>query len=64
MFRDISWFSVLLGMNFGFEPFLLDQKLITAASLIRQQKREFVRHMNAKLPNHYRFLKETIYGRP
>jgi tryptophan halogenase len=64
MFRDISWFSVLLGMNFQFDPPPVEQSLLTAAWLIRQQKREFVRSMNMKLPNHYRFLKETIYGRP
>jgi tryptophan halogenase len=64
MFRDISWLSVLLGMNFTFDPRPVDQSLLTAAGLIRQQKREFVRNMNAKLSNHYRFLKETIYGRP
>jgi tryptophan 6-halogenase len=64
MFRDISWFSVLLGMNFDFAPAPVDQGLLTAAALVRQQKREVVRRMNVKLPNHYRFLKETIYGRP
>jgi tryptophan halogenase len=64
MFRDISWFAVLLGMNFPFDPPSVDRNMLTAASLIRQQKREVVRTMNAKLSNHYRFLKETVYGRP
>jgi hypothetical protein len=64
MFRDISWFAVLLGMNFPFEPEPVDNPLLTAARLIRERKRESVREMMTKLPNHYRFLKESIYGRP
>jgi tryptophan halogenase len=64
MFRDISWFSVLLGMHFPFDSPSVDRSLLAAAGLIQQQKREFIRHMTTKLPNHYRFLKETIYGRP
>lgn len=64
MFRDISWFAVLLGMNFPFDPQPVDEALLTAARLIRERKRESVRHMGSKLPNHYRFLKETMYGRP
>lgn len=64
MFRDISWFAVLLGMNFPFDPPPVDRTMLTAASLIRQQKREVVRNMNTKLYNNYRFLKETVYGHP
>jgi tryptophan halogenase len=64
MFRDISWFAVLLGMNFPFDPEPVAKPLLTAARLIRERKRESVREMTAKLPNHYRFLKENIYGRP
>jgi hypothetical protein len=62
MFRDISWFAVLLGMNFPFDPEPVDKPLLTAAQLIRERKRETVREMKGKLPNHYRLLKETIYG--
>ena len=64
MFRDISWFSVLLGMNYPFDPEPVDKPLLTAARLIRERKRESVRELALKLPNHYRFLKETMYGRP
>jgi tryptophan halogenase len=64
MFRDISWFAVLLGMNFPFDPEPVDKPLLTAARLIRERKRESVRELAVKLPNHYRFLKETMYGRP
>ena len=64
MFRDVSWFAVLLGMNFPFDPPSVDQSLLTSARLIRQQKRAYVLSLTAKLPNHYRFLKETIYGYP
>jgi hypothetical protein len=64
MFRDISWFAVLLGMNFPFDPPQVDRSLLTAARLIRQQKREFVSGTGAKLSNHYRFLRETMYGHP
>lgn len=64
MFRDISWFAVLLGMNFAFAPEPVDKALLTAARLIRERKREAVREMRTKLPNHYRFLRDSIYGRP
>ena len=64
MFRDVSWFAVLLGMNFPFDPEPVDKSLLTAARLIRERKRESVRELAVKLPNHYRFLKETMYGRP
>jgi hypothetical protein len=64
MFRDISWFAVLLGMNFPFDPEPVNKPLLTAARLIRERKRESVREMTVKLTNHYRFLKENIYGRP
>jgi tryptophan halogenase len=64
MFRDISWFAVLLGMNFQFDPEPVSNSLLTAAKLIRERKRESVKEMMVKLPNHYRFLKENIYGRP
>ena len=64
MFRDISWFAVLLGMNFPFEPEPVDRALSTAARLIRERKRESIREQMIKLPNHYRFLKESLYGRP
>jgi hypothetical protein len=64
MFRDISWFAVLLGMNFPFDPAPVDKSLLTTARLILKRKQESVREMASKLPNHYRFLKETMYGRP
>jgi tryptophan halogenase len=63
MFKDISWFAVLLGMNFEFATPELHQSALTAAKLIRERKRESVRELSVKLPNHYRFLRETVYGR-
>jgi tryptophan halogenase len=64
MFRDISWFAVLLGMNFPFDPEPVDKPLLTAARLIRQRKSESIKELTMKLPNHYRFLRDSIYGRP
>ena len=64
MFRDISWFAVLLGMNFPFDSEPMDRVQLTAARLIRERKQASIRELMVKLPNHYRFLKESIYGRP
>jgi tryptophan halogenase len=64
MFRDVSWFAVLLGMDFPFDPGPVDKRLLTSARLVRERKRESIREMQRKLPNHHRFLKDNIYGRP
>lgn len=64
MFRDISWFAVLLGMNFRFAPEPVDQRLVSASQAIAARKRASVQEGLVKLPNHYRYLKEVIYGKP
>jgi tryptophan halogenase len=64
MFRDISWFAVLLGMNFPFAPDPIERSLMVAGQLIRERKRAAVKEGMAKLPNHYRYLRESVYGRP
>jgi tryptophan 6-halogenase len=64
MFRDVSWFAVLLGMDFPFDPQSVQEPLSVAGRLIRERKRAFVRESQIKLPNHYRFLRESIYGPP
>jgi hypothetical protein len=62
MFRDISWFAVLLGMGFGFSPQPVEAHLSTAGRLILERKRATIRGLQAKLPNHYRFLRDSVYG--
>jgi tryptophan 7-halogenase len=62
MFRDISWFAVLLGMDFSFSPQPVEAHLSTAGRLILERKRATIRGLQAKLPNHYRFLRDSVYG--
>lgn len=64
MFRDISWFAVLLGMGFDFEAAPVPDKLQTAARMIRARKAEQLAEQERRLPNHYRYLRENVFGRP
>ena len=64
MFRDISWFAVLLGMGFDFEAAPVSDKLQTAARMIRARKAEQLAEQERRLPNHYRYLRENVFGRP
>jgi tryptophan 6-halogenase len=61
MFRDLSWFSVLLGMGFPFDQPLLDAEQLRKMHSILQQKRQRVQKLLVKLPNHYRYLNEYVY---
>jgi len=64
MFRDISWFAVLLGMGFAFDAAPVPERLQTAARMIARRKAEQLREHERRLPVHYRFLRDTMYGRP
>jgi len=61
MFRDISWFSVLLGMDFPFDPQDVPAELLLRAGEIRERKARIVREMSLKIPGHYEYLRENLY---
>jgi tryptophan 6-halogenase len=61
MFRDISWFSVLLGMNFEFDTPSVDYPTLDRGRLIRDAKARTVAEMSDKLPNHYAYLRNQVY---
>lgn len=59
MFRDISWFSVLLGMHFPFNNTSApDNHLLGQAEKIIDEKRQRTAKMMKELPNHYQYLKQ------
>ena len=61
MFRDISWFAVLLGMNFSFDTPELDPKLLSRALQIRERNRRIIEQMGERLPNHFKYLRKEVY---
>ena len=61
MFRDFSWFSVLLGMHFDFDQPSFNAALLRKMDAVLQQKRKRVERLLVKLPNHYHHLKEHVY---
>ncbi len=63
-FRDISWFCVLLGMNFHFDVPKPGRRALEAAERLAMEKRRRTKELQAKVPNHFRFLESEIYRRP
>jgi len=61
MFKDLSWFSVLLGMNFDFEQPTLSREAVKSVELILVNKQKTIKDLMTSLPNHYQYLKEQIY---
>jgi hypothetical protein len=61
MFKDLSWFSVLLGMNFQFSSRPLEPALLEKAQIIATEKRKQIQHLLEKVPTHYDYLKDTLY---
>jgi tryptophan halogenase len=61
-FRDVSWFSVLLGMNFPFEIPNLSSVLVQKGMDLLARKREEVQKLSAKVPGHVEFLKNNVYA--
>jgi len=61
MFRDLSWFSVLLGMNFSFDTPAIDSTTLNTVNLILADKRKTIEEKMKSLPNHYQYLKEELY---
>jgi len=62
-FRDLSWFCVLLGMNFKFDvPKVSDGAFAKADALVRE-KRKRAKELMGQLPNHWAHLNSVIYKR-
>jgi Tryptophan halogenase len=61
MFRDLSWFSVLLGMNFNFDTPNIDRSMLDTVDLVVANKRKMISDLMGRLMNHYQYLKEEIY---
>jgi hypothetical protein len=61
MFRDISWFSVLLGMNFDFNTPTIEPEALNMAQRIRDATAKAVAEMSVKLPNHFAYLRDQVY---
>lgn len=62
-FRDISWFAVLLGMNFHFDVPTPTASALESASRIARDKRRTIKELASKVPNHYGYLASDIYRR-
>ena len=56
MFRDLSWFSVLLGMNFDFETPVVSSAALAAFNRLLPDRRMAVQDLLSRLPNHYDYL--------
>lgn len=63
MFRDISWFSVLLGMNFPFRVPKLDDAGVGRIQDLLAAKRKQVDRLVESLPTHSDYLDRELYLR-
>jgi len=62
MFRDLSWFSVLIGMNFDFSEQQVEAEVLEAIDRIRVRKQQHVSQRLQEIPNHYQHLRDVIYS--
>ncbi|MET0592616.1 MAG: hypothetical protein ABW133_07955, partial [Polyangiaceae bacterium] len=62
-FRDLSWFCVLLGMNYKFDVPKPSETAINAADALVREKRKRVKELSTQLPNHWAHLSNVIYRR-
>lgn len=62
VFAEISWFSVLLGLNFPFETPQLERNLLEEAMAIHVRKQEIIKRHLARAPSHFEWLCTQIYG--
>ncbi len=60
-FKDFSWFSVLLGMNFPFEVPEITESQLKIMRSIQQHKAQEINELRAKVPSHYDFLQKHVY---
>jgi hypothetical protein len=62
-FRDLSWFCVLLGMNFKFDVPTVSEGVLAAAEAIAREKKKKVRELMTQVPGHWTHLSGAIYKR-
>jgi hypothetical protein len=62
-FRDLSWFCVLLGMNYNFDVPKPSEAAFAAADAVAREKRKRVKELATQLPNHWAHLSSVIYRR-
>jgi tryptophan halogenase len=62
-FRDLSWFCVLLGMNFKFDVPKVSEAILAAADGIAREKRKKTKELMAQVPTHFGHLSSAIYKR-
>jgi hypothetical protein len=62
-FRDLSWFCVLLGMNYKFDVPKVSDGALAAAESIAREKRKRTKDLLAQVPNHWSHLSGAIYKR-
>jgi tryptophan halogenase len=60
-FKDISWFSVLLGMNFSFDLPQLENSLLETAKSIGNKRLHTAQQYVNNLPSHFEYLKKRLY---
>jgi hypothetical protein len=61
MFRDISWFSVQLGINFDFATPAIGAGALDAARRIRSATAQIVAERSRTLPGHFAYLRDQVY---
>lgn len=61
-FRDVSWFAVLLGMNFPFDPPSMTMTNIQRGREILEQKRTTAEKYIVTRPPHAAFLRDHVYS--
>ncbi|HMJ53733.1 MAG TPA: tryptophan halogenase family protein [Polyangiaceae bacterium] len=62
-FRDLSWFCVLLGMNFKFDVPKVGDAALAKAEAIAREKRKRTKELLGQVPNHWTHLSGAIYKR-
>jgi hypothetical protein len=62
-FRDLSWFCVLLGMNFKFDVPKVGEGALAKADAIVRDKRKRTKELMGQVPNHWAHLSSAIYKR-
>ncbi len=60
-FKDISWFSVLLGMNFSFNPAPLENRLLEITKSIGSKRLQAIQQHTKNLPGHFEYLRDRLY---